>query len=50
MLLKTEVVSRWWMGNEKQGLGTGGRRPARRRRVSASLAQFVLQFKKAYQP
>ena len=44
------VGGRSYVGNEKQGLGTGGRRPALRRCLPASLAQFVLRLKKAYQP
>jgi hypothetical protein len=35
---------RWQEGNEKQGLGTWGRRTARHRRAPASLAQFVAEW------
>jgi hypothetical protein len=40
----------WQVGNQKQVLGAGGRRPARWWRVPASLSQFLLQPQKACQP
>ena len=43
--MKTKVGGTRYVGKEKQGLGIGGQGPSQRRRVPASVAQFVTRVK-----